>query len=65
MTERASPIYYMVGDLTNPAAEPFVVVRVDVRECKDGAVPAIVQSTHWTREEAQTECDRLSAGPAH
>ena len=56
-------IHYMVGELYNPGAEPFMVVRGDLDEAKGGKMPVVVQSLHWTREDAQHECDLLSGKP--
>lgn len=53
-------IFYEVGTLKNPAAEPFVVVRIDIRVPVEAGLEAIVQSTHWTREEAEGEAARLA-----
>lgn len=54
-------IRYMVGELCNPGAEPFMVVRGDLDKAKDGKMPVTVQSLHWTREDAQRAVTLLSA----
>lgn len=46
-------IWYLVGDVTNPGAEPFAVFRVDTSIKREGGVEGTVVSLHWQREEAE------------
>lgn len=46
-------VFYEVGELNDPAAEPFVVLRVDTNKRVGSGVEAVVQSLHWSREEAE------------
>jgi hypothetical protein len=53
-------IFYEVAELTEPTAEPFMVVRINVEERKEGGVEGTIQSLHWTREQAQQSADALT-----
>lgn len=61
-------IWYMVGDVTDAKAEPFVLMSVDTSVRHDGGVEGTVVSLHWTRDEAQRIADafneREAAGAA-
>lgn len=62
MTERK--VWYMVGDLTDPAAEPFAVFRVDTSVRDElGALEGTVVSLHWQREEAERVVHEFNNGP--
>lgn len=61
MTERT--IWYVVGDLTNPAGEPFVVMSVDTSVGREGGVEGTVVSLHWRREEAERIVHEFNNGP--
>jgi hypothetical protein len=61
MTERK--IWYVVGDLTNPGAEPFAVFKVDTSIKRDGGVEGEVVSLHWQREEAERIVEEFNNGP--
>ena len=52
-------IRYVVGDLTEPTAQPFVVLKVDTSIRREGGVEATVVSLHWRREEAELVCKQL------
>lgn len=54
-------VWYMVGDLTNPAAEPFAVFKVDTSIRREGGVEGTVVSLHWQREEAERVVRGLNA----
>jgi len=45
--------YLVVGELDNPAAEPFMVLSVDPTKREGTGCKAIVMSVHWTRAEAE------------
>lgn len=49
----APTVWFFVGDLLNPAAEPFAILRVDVSKRVGDGVEAIVDSLHWSREVAE------------
>lgn len=51
----------MVGDLTNPVAEPFAVFKVDTSIRREGGVEGTVVSLHWQREEAERVVRGLNA----
>lgn len=62
MTERT--IWYIVGDLTNPTAEPFAVFKCDTSSRDEqGAIEAEVISLHWHREEAERIVHEFNNGP--
>ncbi len=62
MTERK--VWYMVGDMTNPGAEPFAVFSVDTEDRDElGALQATVVSLHWQREEAERVVHEFNNGP--
>ncbi len=52
-------IFYEVAELTEPAGEPFMVVRIDVEKRKEDGVEGTIHSLHWTREQAQQSADIL------
>jgi hypothetical protein len=54
-------IFYQVADIDNPgAAEPFMVIRIDVTKRRDKGVEGVVQSLHWTRDEADMRSKELT-----
>lgn len=53
-------VWFEVGTMTMPSAEPFVVVRIDLRSCADGQAEAVVMSQHQDRTEAHKEAARLA-----
>jgi len=57
---RAHAIWYQVVTLNRPAAEPFVVVRVDVSVRREGGVEGTVESLHWARDEAEARAQELT-----
>lgn len=61
MTERT--VWYVVGDLHDPAAEPFAVFRVDTTVRREGGVEGTVVSLHWRREEAERVVHEFNNGP--
>lgn len=61
MAERT--VWYVVGDATNPAAEPFILMRVDTSIKRDGGVEGTVVSVHWQREEAERIAHEFNNGP--
>ena len=61
MTQRT--VWYLVGDLTEPAAEPFAVFRVDTSVQREGGVEGTVVSLHWQREEAERIVHEFNNGP--
>lgn len=61
MTERT--VWLLVADLTNPAEEPFAVVRVDTSVKREGGVEGTVMSVHWQREEAERIVSEFNDGP--
>jgi hypothetical protein len=56
-------IWYVVADLTDPAAEPFAVLRVDTTIRREGGVEGTVVSLHWQREEAERIAHEFNNGP--
>jgi hypothetical protein len=57
MTERT--VWFLVSELTKPAAEPFAVLRADTRERDDlGAIVAVVDSLHWSKEVADAVAEQ-------
>ena len=50
-------IWYEVFDLKHPAAEPFVVLRIDTSVHRNGEVVSL----HWNRDEAKAHAEALSA----
>lgn len=54
-------IWYQVADLIEPAAEPYIVIRIDtsVRSGATGVEGEIV-SLHWDRAEAEARALSLS-----
>lgn len=53
-------IFYEVAELNNSAAEPFVVIRVDVIKRQGDGIEGIVQSLHWTRKEANARANEMT-----
>ena len=49
----ARTIWFMVADLHNPAAEPFMVLRADSSKPSGDGISATVESLHWDRDEAE------------
>ncbi len=60
MTEQT--IWYEVADLTDPADEPYMVLRIDTAARRENGVEGTVVSLHWTRQEAQTAAQKLTDG---
>ncbi len=60
-------IWHVVADLTNPSAEPFMVMRVDTSIRREGGVEGTVMSLHWRRDEAESRARELDEEtlPAH
>jgi hypothetical protein len=56
-------IWYVVGDLTNPVAEPYAVLSVDTSIRRGGGVEGTVVSLHWQREEAERIVHEFNNGP--
>lgn len=61
MTDRT--IWYAVGDLINPAAEPFAVFSIDTSIKREVGVEGTVVSLHWQREEAERVVHEFNNGP--
>jgi hypothetical protein len=59
MTDRT--IWFQVFDITKPAAEPFMVVRIDTSIRRGTGCEGTVVSLHWNRVVAEIEADRLNA----
>lgn len=57
------PTMYMVADVTNPTAEPFMVVSVDMATAGNGRAEGTVVSLHWSRDEAQRIMDTFNEEP--
>ena len=53
-------IWYQVADLNNPAAEPFMVVRIDTSMRSGSGVEGTVESLHWNRDEAEARANELT-----
>ena len=58
----ARTVWYVVCDITQPAAEPFIVMRVDTSIRRDGGVEGTVVSLHWRREDAERIVHELNDG---
>lgn len=56
-------IWYVVADLNEPIAEPFVVIRVDTKVKMGSGVEGTIESLHWHRAEAESICHRLNGNP--
>lgn len=57
-------VWYLVADLTEPAAEPFAVISADTSaRCDGGGVEGTVVSLHWQREEAERVAHEFNNGP--
>lgn len=56
-------IWYVVGELSNPGAEPFCVMSVDTSIKREGGVEGTVVSLHWRREEAERIVQEFNNGP--
>lgn len=56
-------VWYLVADLTEPAAEPFAVISADVSVRREGGVEGTVVSLHWRREEAERVAHEFNNGP--
>lgn len=54
-------IWYQVADLTDPTAEPYMVLRIDasVRRGATGVEGEVI-SLHWSRDEAEARAAALS-----
>lgn len=57
------PTMYMVADVTNPTAEPFMVVSVDMTTAGNGHAEGTVVSLHWSRDDAQRITDTFNEEP--
>jgi hypothetical protein len=53
-------IFYEVAKLTKPTAEPFMVMRIDVSNRQADGVEGIIQSLHWTHDEADARAKELT-----
>lgn len=56
-------VWYVVCDVTNPAAEPYMVMSVDTSLKREGGVEGAVVSLHWQREEAEHVVQEFNNGP--
>ncbi len=61
MAERT--VWYVVGDLCTPGAEPYCVMSVDTSIKREGGVEGTVVSLHWQREEAERIVQEFNNGP--
>jgi len=64
MSEKRT-IWYAVADLTQPKAEPFMVVSVDTSVKSGKGVEGTIVSLHWTREEAELIVHRFNGQPVN
>ena len=65
MVSPTRTIFYEVADLIKPAAEPFMVVRIDVAIRKGAGCEGTVMSLHWQRNEAEARARELSEEEAN
>lgn len=58
MTEQT--VWYQVADINDPAAEPFMVLRIDTSVRRGTGCEGEVISLHWTRDEAEARAAALA-----
>lgn len=54
-------MFFEVATLDNPEAEPFAVIRIDLKNPVGGGFESVVKSLHWTRIAAQVAADAMLA----
>lgn len=56
----ARTIWYVIAELTNPADEPFAVMKIDTSIRKGDGVEGEVISLHYGRDEAEARAAELT-----